>query len=107
LFDGENKKRNKAAFQALMYAWVYARKNEGSHQLQPGLLNRKDLFRTDFQYGLQLDRHIMNDVTPLLGDFETHLIKLLENIFDKKQSFVQTDDEKKCMYCAYKEICGR
>jgi hypothetical protein len=32
---------------------------------------------------------------------------LLEEMYDPEVPFSQTDDLKKCEYCAYKEICGR
>jgi hypothetical protein len=108
LFNREDKKRNKAAFQALFYAWVYARRNtETGLQLQPGLINRKEIFKDAFEYGLVLDKHSLKDVTPYLPEFENHLVKLLTELFDPRQPFDQTTDEKKCSYCPYKEICGR
>ncbi|MFM7853386.1 MAG: PD-(D/E)XK nuclease family protein, partial [Flammeovirgaceae bacterium] len=80
LFDRHNAKRNKAAFQAMMYAWVFVKKNKGNYQVQPGLLNRRDIFRSNFQYGLMLGQHLLTDVTPLLPDFEEQLIKLLNEV---------------------------
>jgi CRISPR/Cas system-associated exonuclease Cas4 (RecB family) len=32
---------------------------------------------------------------------------LLEEIMDPLVPFDQTDDKKKCSYCAYQELCGR
>jgi MoaA/NifB/PqqE/SkfB family radical SAM enzyme len=108
LFNREDKKRNKAAFQALFYAWVYAcRKKEDGLQLQPGLINRKEIFKEKFEYGLVMDKHPLKDVTPFLPEFENHLVQLLNELFDPRQPFDQTTDEKKCGYCPYKEICGR
>lgn len=108
LFNREDKKRNKAAFQALFYAWVYARrKKEEGLQLQPGLINRKEIFKEKFEYGLVMDKHPLKDVTPFLPEFENHLVQLLTELFDPRQPFDQTTDEKKCGYCPYKEICGR
>lgn len=107
LFDRDDAKRNKAAFQAMMYAWVYARKISGSYVLQPGLMNRKDLFKNDFQYGLVIDKQVIEDVHSYLPEFEDHLLKLLNEIFDKKTPFDQTEDLKRCEYCAFRGICSR
>ncbi len=107
LFDRHSSKRNKSAFQAMMYAWIFARKNKGTYQLQPGLLNRKDLFNSSFEYGLKLDKHLLADVTGLLPAFEEGLARLLQEIYDKQLPFVQTDDTKKCRDCSFKDICGR
>ena len=39
--------------------------------------------------------------------FEEGLRGLLEEIMDPLVPFDQTDDKKKCSYCAYQELCGR
>lgn len=106
LFE-RKKDRNKAAFQAMLYAWVYERKNNSTYTLQSGLVNRKDLFKSDFEYGLQMDKKVVRDVRPLLPEFEDHFVKLLTEIFDKQTPFDQTDNLKTCEYCSFKEICSR
>jgi CRISPR/Cas system-associated exonuclease Cas4 (RecB family) len=106
LFD-RKKNRNKAAFQAMLYAWVYERRNNATYTLQSGLVNRKDLFKSDFRYGLQLDGVLVKDVKSLLPEFEDYFVKLLTEIFDKQMPFDQTDNLKTCEYCSFKEICSR
>jgi hypothetical protein len=108
LFDRDDSKRNKAAFQAMFYAWVYARKTTTPDQkLQPGLINRKEIFKKDFEYGLSMGDKLLQDVTFLLPEFEENLMKLLEELFNPQQPFDQTKEVKNCVYCEYKEICGR
>ncbi|HOX82616.1 MAG TPA: PD-(D/E)XK nuclease family protein [Chryseolinea sp.] len=113
LFERNNDKRNKAVFQALLYALVYEKRNpelftsSTKTKLQPGLINRKDIFRSDFEYGLYLNKQRLEDVSNLLPEFETHLTTLLEEIFNPDQPFDQTTVLKTCSYCSYKEICGR
>jgi CRISPR/Cas system-associated exonuclease Cas4 (RecB family) len=107
LFDRDDAKRNKAAFQAMMYAWVYARKISGTYVLQPGLMNRKDLFKNDFEYGLVIDGQRIDDAHRYLPEFEDHLLILLKEIFDSKKPFDQTEDLKRCEYCAFRGICSR
>ncbi|MFM7488620.1 MAG: PD-(D/E)XK nuclease family protein [Cytophagales bacterium] len=91
----------------MMYAWVYARKISGSYVLQPGLMNRKKLFKNNFQYGLRIDGQRIEDAHRYLPEFEDHLLKLLKEIFDTKTTFDQTDDLKRCEYCAFRGICSR
>ncbi|WP_333819135.1 PD-(D/E)XK nuclease family protein [Ohtaekwangia sp.] len=103
-------KRNKAAFQAMLYAWVYAQRNSGELnriKIQPGLINRKEIFKDDFEYGLYLGKHRLDDVTALLPEFEQHLHTLLHELFNPTQPFDQTEDLKVCAYCDYREICAR
>lgn len=40
-------------------------------------------------------------------EFRERLQALLEEIFNKDESFTQTDDTKKCAYCDFKEMCRR
>ncbi len=113
LFDRNLEKRNKAAFQAMLYAFVYVKRNQNSStptfktKIQPGLINRKDIFKNDFEYGLYLNKERLEDVTTLLPEFETHLQTLLQELFNPDQPFDQTTVLKTCSYCSYKEICGR
>jgi ATP-dependent helicase/DNAse subunit B len=113
LFDSNDEKRNKAAFQAMFYALVYVRRNQNlftpssNTKLQPGLINRKDIFKSDFEYGLYLNKERLEDVRNLLPEFETHLQTLLQELFNPDQPFDQTNVLKTCSYCSYKEICGR
>jgi len=108
LFDRDDVKRNKAAFQALFYSWVYNRvKSDSSLILQPGLINRKEIFDDKFEYGLSQNGQVIQDVKYLLPEFESNLVQLLTEFFDPQQPFDQTTKIKTCEYCSYKEICGR
>ena len=40
-------------------------------------------------------------------EFRERLQALLEEIFDEKEPFTQTEDTKKCSYCDFKAICKR
>jgi hypothetical protein len=103
-------KRNKAAFQAMLYAWVYAQRNATRSpevKIQPGLINRKEIFKDDFEYGLYLGKHRIDDATPYLPEFEKHLLTLLHELFNPTVPFDQTDDLKVCGFCDYREICSR
>lgn len=108
LFERDDKNRNKAAFQAILYAWIYERKNqEPNVKIQPGLINRVDVFKRDFVYGLAMKKEVIVDVTPLLIEFEDHLLKVLIEILNPLQPFDQTTEKKICEFCSYKEICVR
>jgi CRISPR/Cas system-associated exonuclease Cas4 (RecB family) len=108
LFARDDKNRNKAAFQAILYSWIYQRKNsETKMKIQPGLINRTEVFKEDFRYGLSTNKEILTDITPYLMEFEDHLSKLLNEIFLSDQPFDQTTEKKLCEFCSYKEICNR
>lgn len=106
LFSKEAKV-NKAAFQVLMYAMLYAAQNKHDYKILPGLLGRKDLFNPDFQFGLKINGQIVEDVRELLPEFKTHFTELLQEIYHPEIPFQQTQNIKNCSYCSFKEICYR
>jgi hypothetical protein len=101
-------KRNKAAFQTLLYALLYkANVPQGSHKIVPGLINRMNLFDKDFKFGLKVGKIFVEDVEPLLPEFDQHLKTLLEDLYNPVIPFDQTTDVESCRYCAYQKICYR
>lgn len=104
-------KRNKAAFQTLMYALLYKSnfldKADNNTQLIPGLINRLNLFDEDFTFGLRVGRDQLTDVTRILPEFEMHLKTLFEDLFNPDQQFDQTTDLENCKFCPYTAICYR
>lgn len=103
-------KRNKAAFQTLMYALLYKHnflKSDSTTQVVPGLINRMNLFDEDFTFGLKVGREQMTDVTGILPEFEMHLKNLFEDMFNPDQQFDQTEDLENCKLCPYTAICYR
>lgn len=102
-------KRNKAAFQTLLYALLY----EANHalapedQLIPGLINRNNLFNEAGDFGLQTNKKSVGDVRQLLPEFKTHLTQLLEELFNPEEVFDQTAIQSNCKLCPYKDICYR
>lgn len=107
LFAREEK-RNKAAFQTLLYALLYNTniKSNGA-RVVPGLINRMNLFEDTFQFGLKIGKEYVTDVGPLLPEFEIHLKKLLEEIFNPEEKFDQTPVVESCRICPYQNICYR
>lgn len=104
-----DKKRNKAAFQALLYAFLYQtnRPLAPGDQLKAGIINREYLFAESQEFGLRMDDQPIEDVQALLDGFKTHLVALLEEIFSPDTSFDQTSDVEVCKTCPYKNICYR
>ncbi|HEU5147163.1 MAG TPA: PD-(D/E)XK nuclease family protein, partial [Chryseosolibacter sp.] len=114
-------RRNKAAFQTLLYALMYvnslsevsagARVSSSvgtrSERIVPGLINRMNVFDDSFQFGLRVGKQHVNDVAAMFPEFEQRLKVLLEEMFDPEQPFDQTSDLDSCKYCAYRYICYR
>jgi hypothetical protein len=105
-------KRNKAAFQTMLYAYVYYLQHPiGKEQIQPGLLNRKNLFADNFTFGHEMGKGRskvkITDAKPLLGEFEAHLKDTLAELFNPAIPFKQATDTLPCVFCSYKNICYR
>jgi len=104
-------KRNKAAFQTLLYALMYVKSQNGRkpmyERVVPGLINRMNLFDEDFEFGLKVGRHLVKDVSVMFPEFERKLKELFEELYDPAQPFDQTTNTENCRYCAYSQICYR
>lgn len=92
---------NKEQFQATLYAWLMSKKINGK-PIRVGLITLKEM-----KEGVKF----LNNGNPVsaeqLTDFEAGLRGLLNSMFDPSVPFVQTKDETRCVYCAYKDICSR
>jgi hypothetical protein len=107
LFSREER-RNKAAFQTMLYALLYkANSTSKDIRIVPGLINRLNLFDRNFQFGLKVDKQYIDDVDHLIPEFEMHLKLLLEELFDPGVPFDQTADPEICKFCPYQNICYR
>lgn len=124
LFSREGK-RNKAAFQTLLYAIMYVnslptngsgkilssnpgeRYTQGAYRVVPGLINRMNLFDEGFTFGLKVGKQQVDDVEVLFPEFTERLKNLFEELFDPNKPFDQTKDTDNCKYCPYTQICYR
>ncbi len=108
LFVRDGKKRNKAAFQTLLYAWLYTKCfSPPAGPILPGLLNSNIIFDDEKEFGLKMNNQLLTDVRPHLPEFEARLRELLEELFNPEQPFDQTTQIKNCEYCPYTRICYR
>lgn len=108
LFEREAN-RNKAAFQTFLYALLYKANNK-THGMSvlPGLINRDYLFGKQADFGFRIKRGAVVEATEaVMTEFESHLKKILEEIFNPEEVFDQTTLIENCRYCPYKSICYR
>lgn len=109
LFDRDHPKRNGAAMQTLMYAYLFLKKS-GIPQgkvLTPGLYNGKGLFTANFSETLKMGKDELTNALPLMNEFEIGLQQVLAEIFVSDQPFDQTDKLENCQYCEFRTICNR
>jgi hypothetical protein len=108
LFDRDDKNRNKAAMQTMLYAHFYETGHpENQLPLKPGIFNIKEIYNPQFNPFLKLEGDEIADYRRFAEEFRIGLSGLLSEMFDPTRPFDQTEKVEKCTYCAYKEICGR
>ncbi len=114
LFDQEDSKRNKAAFQTFLYVWL-VQKNypTPTHKIVPGLINTRQVFEEKFDPRFFIKERDSNTYRPMehitsyQDEFEEGLGQTIASLFDSAIPFAQTPDETRCSSCPYKGICQR
>ncbi len=109
LFDKENKTRNKAAFQTLVYSYILHKNQPEITDIHPGIYALRGIFEEDFDASLR-SKEIGNQPVEFVSvsdQFEAHFRVLLEEIFDLEIPFIQTTNEEHCKYCSYRQICRK
>jgi hypothetical protein len=108
LFDREAKKRNKAAFQTLVYAFIWDKRYPDSSDIYPCVLALKKIFKEETRR-LTIKENGTREVnySEIRNLFEPTLTNLLEEIFDPEVPFAQTGVEEHCQYCDFTSICGK
>lgn len=111
LFDKSEKDRAKAVMQVFMYAWMYETVTGNKH-IRPGIYYMRTLFSETFDSGVynRIERgknEYVRDFEEYTSDFESALRICLDEIFNPDVPFTQTENEKICAYCPFKDICGK
>lgn len=113
LFNKEEKERPKAVMQVFMYSWMYSRLSDGNgRRIQPGIYYMRNLFTPTFDSAVahRIDRGKQERVEDFMDyseEFEAGLRDCLNEIFDNHTPFIQTPTGKACVYCDFKNICGK
>jgi ATP-dependent helicase/DNAse subunit B len=103
----EGKKAKKEILQAFIYSLLYKRNGIITKPVKPGLYTLRTIFGDQFDPGIYFDREAITDISKIENTFIENLQIILEEIFNPEISFFQTNDLKKCNFCAYKIICHR
>jgi hypothetical protein len=110
LFDPRLNKRNAAALQAMLYAWLIS-DSFPKEPLMPGLYVIKALYGNSFDPVLTAGTHSGKSRVEQFADWQDeyleHLKKTVARIFDPAVPFGQTDQETRCRNCDFARICER
>jgi len=101
----DDDKRPAPVFQTFLYAWMYA-KTTGNKNLCPSVYFIRNLYQ-DFNPKVYDQKTPVDDFENYYDDFEASLKQLITEIYHPDIPFSQTENEDKCRYCDYKDICLR
>jgi len=107
LFDKTLDKRNKAAMQTLLYCYIYQSTTKDSHIIYPVIYSIKDLINKNYNPNLKIDNEFLEDFESIKNEFISNLKEILEEIYNYKIPFAQTDVKSKCEYCDFASICNK
>lgn len=89
-------------------AWIEDVKKMGITKIVPSLIyihKKADAKREDFV--LDYNKAPIDDIGTIADEYMKFLDQTLKDIFDTSQPFRPANDKEKCVYCDYKDICGR
>ena len=97
-------------FQTFLYAAIMSRKQP--LMVAPALLYIHRAASESYSHVIEMGeprkpKIPVNNFAFFEDEFRERLQALLEEIFDEKELFTQTEDIKKCAYCDFKAICKR
>jgi ATP-dependent helicase/nuclease subunit B len=93
-------------FQLLSYAWLYINNNPHEKEpIQSGIIGFRKISAGFQEVSVPEKKKDLNQ--EVIKPFEEKLKQLLTEIFNPEIPFIQTEDEKNCIYCVYKNICNR
>lgn len=109
LFDPVKGEGKKEIFQILCYCMALKEKWPNS-PIRPGLWFIRTLAPQQSPYlevKVGANIVVMKDYSEFHSEFKESLSGLIQNIFNTKIPFAQTNDENRCRNCPYKTICGK
>jgi len=111
IFDRESwgNKKFKGIFQTMLYSWLYSEEHFEVTHLLPGIYLTNSLFNDTFNiYPRNKSRKdFPADFLSYKEEFQENLVQLIREIYDPAIAFAQTEDEDRCKYCPYRDICHR
>jgi ATP-dependent helicase/DNAse subunit B len=97
LFERPDRKEQ---FQNFYYSWLLHKQDNSS--LKAGLFRMRE-----FSQGIKYINEGEVLTAERFDEFENHLNNLVEDIFNPEIPFSPTEDEERCIFCNFKDICNR
>jgi CRISPR/Cas system-associated exonuclease Cas4 (RecB family) len=105
LFDSTKEKRPYQILQVFVYGLFYLIQNPDI-QLSPAVYYLRSIFK-DFDPTIIQDKHPINDFSIYLPEFKENFDEVIEEIFNASVPFTQTQNDKNCQWCSFKDLCNK
>ncbi|MCF8359631.1 MAG: PD-(D/E)XK nuclease family protein [Prolixibacteraceae bacterium] len=103
----DSSKRNKAAFQTLMYARCVQKNMPEENAFMPAVYGANSIFKTDFNPVFSFKDGSTLMYENVAGEYNEHLRKLILDMLDPTIAFTQTENDKMCKFCPFNGMCNR
>lgn len=108
LFDRKLDDPHKAICQVALYCELYRKKFPAeTRKLKPVIYKIRMLFDPQFPREIIYGKNSLDNYDDIADEYRKHLGEVLTEIFDPEIPFTQTQTEKHCSYCDFKDICKR
>lgn len=105
LFDSSKSKRPKPILQVFIYSYFYS-KLTSQQVLSPGIYFMRTSFQ-NFSSTVTYNKQSINDISVHFKEFEAMFNDTIAELFNRDIPFTQTENEKNCLYCPFKDMCER
>ena len=92
------------SLQLLLYAYLFQNDNIKINNIESGIISLKNISEGLMKVEVPDEKQINKNT---LDIFESHLKNLIFEIFNKENTFKQTENIDNCKYCIYKGICNQ
>lgn len=110
LFDSQKDNRNRAAFQLMLYA-LMLEKDYPDYEIAPQIFDVRSFYASKPDFEVQVkgekrgEKHLL--FSAYADEFRKETEGVLTEMFSREIPFRQTENEKTCGYCPYRNVCKR
>ena len=105
LFDSSKDSRPNQILQVFVYGLFYLNQNPGV-KLSPAVYYLRSIFN-DFNPKIIMNKDPVNDLNSCLPEFKEKFDEVIEEIFNPSVPFTQTQNNKNCQWCSFKDLCNK
>ena len=93
--------------QAFLYSYAVLYGDKPQLPVVPALFYPAKAYQEDYNPNLTMNKEVIEDFAAIADEFQQGLTQVIAQIFSPETSFTQTPEEKNCVNCDFKLLCGR